>query len=57
MKLTTQSVYEHKSSSSPDVLSPWSFKGGMVVPGASTCCTGCTSTSTAAIVERPELKR
>ena len=57
MKLTTTSIYEHKTSGSQSVVSPWAFRDGMIVPGASTCCTGCTSTSTAAIVERREVRR
>jgi hypothetical protein len=52
MKLQTQSFVEHRNRSAQQALS--TLRGdraaGTIVPGASTCCVGCTSTSCGAIV-------
>jgi hypothetical protein len=48
MKLTTVSIIEHKSAGNQRLSSQTGV--GILVPGASSCCVGCSSTSCAAIV-------
>lgn len=52
MKIESVVVVEHRSSAlQPGVVSAAdSAAFGVVVPGASTCCAGCTSSSCGAVV-------
>lgn len=50
MKFETASFVEHRNHSvQAPLLSVGEFQLGMVAPGASTCCYGCTSCSSAAV--------
>lgn len=45
MKITTRTFIEHQNSCKQDVMALKIVQTHMLVPGASTCCTGCSSTS------------
>lgn len=51
MKIESVVMVEHRSSAvQPGVVSDGGTPFGVVVPGASTCCVGCTSSSCGAVV-------
>jgi hypothetical protein len=45
MQLRTRSYFEHKNGCGQDFLTVRHVEATIMVPGASTCCTGCSSTS------------
>jgi hypothetical protein len=45
MKITTTPFLEHQSAGQEQLWSPAAIRMGMLVPGASTCCYGTSSTS------------
>jgi hypothetical protein len=53
MKLESVAVVDHRNTTVQPIAVAGNAGFGVVVPGASTCCVGCTSSSCGAVV-RPE---
>jgi len=45
MQIRTKTYVEHRNSCGQDFLAIRHVEASILVPGASTCCTGCSSTS------------